>query len=610
MRILVNERLSEHRVKTPEGYLICMDAILARTGKQTYRHNEIFKDSDDESEIEIDRPEAEVFSDKTLASFENKPITDEHPDEDVNVNNYKEHAIGFVRDIRRAKDGDQDVMIGNLVITDKDAIEEIESGERTELSCGYDCEIADDNGQYIQKNIRGNHVALCEHGRAGNARIIDSVADAKFTEGQTFVNKNGAKIKVTGRSADGKIQFEIRYHGNVDARQASEDSFEHMLKLNGYTQDSVNDAQMHTYEICYIDYGEVCIAIVAKSEQDAIRKFRRDYGYYTIVHVKQKDSIDDARYEYYVIESAGGQHLSEGGRLTTNPNDYREVEDRDEAERLARFYSQKLGVQLYVKKDFYIDSVDDAVMHGQIWFVPGDKVWMLETVSKSGKYAYKTFKSKEDAVRYAKSNNIAAEIDDEETITTKDAASYKGKRISWDRKAIYGRILSENDPLSDKTSIEVDNGRVIFVSSKLLEQAIQSGEAKLRDAIVEPDADDLKGLEKIFEQNGFKVESLKKNLFGGYHYQIRSTQTYPKEKFKETVVQIARKIDAYKTKTGCSITWNFGHMDDGTITAGVDVHDKYVKDSMKEFIVKHNDRKFKVKAASPKDAVKRVAKLK
>lgn len=176
MKILINERLSEHRCKTPEGYLICTDAILARTGKQTYRKNEIFKDSDDETEIEVDRTEDEVFSPQTLASFENKPVTVEHPDEDVNVHNYKEYAVGFVRDVHRGEVDGQPVILGNLVITDEQTIQEIENGEHTDLSCGYDCDIADEANP-CQRNIRGNHVALCEQGRAGIARIVDSAND-------------------------------------------------------------------------------------------------------------------------------------------------------------------------------------------------------------------------------------------------------------------------------------------------------------------------------------------------------------------------------------------------------------------------------------------------
>lgn len=178
MKILVSEKLSEHKYKTPEGYLICTDAILARTGKQTYTKDEVFGDGDN-TEIDIDRPYDQVMNEKTIASFENKPVTFDHPEEDVNVGNYKSYAVGYVRDVHQGKVDGKDVILGNLVITDQDAINAIESGEHTDLSCGYDCDIKDDgNGGYAQNNIRGNHVALCKEGRAGMARIVDSKTHA------------------------------------------------------------------------------------------------------------------------------------------------------------------------------------------------------------------------------------------------------------------------------------------------------------------------------------------------------------------------------------------------------------------------------------------------
>jgi len=174
MKILVSEKLSEHKYKTPEGYLICTDAILARTGKQTYTKDEVFGNGDN-TEIDVDRPYEQVMNEKTIASFENKPVTFDHPEEDVNVGNYKDYAVGYVRDVHQGKVNGQDVILGNLVITNQDAIDAIESGEHTDLSCGYDCDIKDDgSGYYSQNNIRGNHVALCREGRAGMAKIIDS----------------------------------------------------------------------------------------------------------------------------------------------------------------------------------------------------------------------------------------------------------------------------------------------------------------------------------------------------------------------------------------------------------------------------------------------------
>ena len=190
MKVLIAEKLSQHRYKTPEGYLICVDSVLARTGKQTYRRNEIFADSEDDRLIEVDRKAEEVFSPETMASFENKPICVEHPDVDVTVDNISEFAVGFVRDIHKGEYEGEPVMLGTLVITDAKTIEEIENGEHTDLSCGYDCDIEDCDSPE-QKHIRGNHIALCEHGRAGIAHIVDSVQHKNDEESTyTEVTKN------------------------------------------------------------------------------------------------------------------------------------------------------------------------------------------------------------------------------------------------------------------------------------------------------------------------------------------------------------------------------------------------------------------------------------
>lgn len=192
MKFLSKVKLSNRRYKTPEGYLVCVDSIIARTGKQEYLKSEIFQDSNDDSVIQIDRPKSEVLSPSTIASFENKPLVDEHPDEDVNVDNYRDYAIGFARDVRASKLDDVDILIANLIFTDPEAIAEIESGEKTELSCGYDCDILGEGDNLYQANIRGNHIALCKAGRAGIARIQDS--SSKEIQ-ETVNNRYSEKLK-------------------------------------------------------------------------------------------------------------------------------------------------------------------------------------------------------------------------------------------------------------------------------------------------------------------------------------------------------------------------------------------------------------------------------
>ena len=57
-------------------------------------------------------------------------------------------------------------MLADLIITDPRLIEAILAGKR-EISCGYTYELCEENGKYIQRRIRGNHVAVVDAGRAG-----------------------------------------------------------------------------------------------------------------------------------------------------------------------------------------------------------------------------------------------------------------------------------------------------------------------------------------------------------------------------------------------------------------------------------------------------------
>ena len=241
MKVLINERLSEHKYKTPEGYLICVDAILARTGKQEYRRAEVFGDSckDSDDVIQIDRKEEEVFSPQTLASFENKPITVEHPDVDVNSDNYKDYAVGFVRDVKRGVADGQDVILGTLVITDRQTIEEIEDGEHTDLSCGYDCDIVDEENPQ-QRNIRGNHVALCQQGRAGIARIVDSADSLKDGSLNITPTKEPGQDKVIYTMQSDVSDLLYFYIGKTYSMKDGEWTYI-KYKMNGTTPEQLRD---------------------------------------------------------------------------------------------------------------------------------------------------------------------------------------------------------------------------------------------------------------------------------------------------------------------------------------------------------------------------------
>lgn len=180
-------RISDHILKTPEGFLICKDVPIARTGTQQYRGCE-FGGPVADGIYNVQRPEAEVFDRAAVASFEGKPVCDEHPEEDVTPDNYGRYMKGVCRDVRRG-DGDlSNCLVADLVIYDADLINKIEAGKR-EISCGYDCLWnPTSDSSYDQLEIRGNHVAVVDRGRAGHKVAIRDTAEDK--KGGTKMSKS------------------------------------------------------------------------------------------------------------------------------------------------------------------------------------------------------------------------------------------------------------------------------------------------------------------------------------------------------------------------------------------------------------------------------------
>lgn len=160
-------KLGEKRSTTPEGFLVCHDVPIARTGTQVYHQDEIPMEGGPDGLIRVDRTPEEVFSERTMQSFEGKPVTVEHPNDFVNPENWRRLAVGYMQNIRRGSGIDDDLLIGDAVITDKDAIEYVNK-KLPEVSAGYDAEYEQtEPGRGVQRNIVGNHVALVERGRAG-----------------------------------------------------------------------------------------------------------------------------------------------------------------------------------------------------------------------------------------------------------------------------------------------------------------------------------------------------------------------------------------------------------------------------------------------------------
>lgn len=169
LEFYTDEQLGTHQSMTPEGFLLVRDVPIARTGIMKYADGEVPVSAGNDGIIYISRDPDQVFAPEAIASFNGKPVTDEHPPEKVTPENWKRYAIGDVINPRRG-DGvqlDNDFLYADLLIKDADAIAAVRAGKR-EVSAGYDAEYEElAPGQGRQKDIIGNHVALVDKGRCG-----------------------------------------------------------------------------------------------------------------------------------------------------------------------------------------------------------------------------------------------------------------------------------------------------------------------------------------------------------------------------------------------------------------------------------------------------------
>jgi hypothetical protein len=155
-------------VRTPNGYLRC-DARITKVGVFPYRL------ADNTVRRELRLPE-EVFRNDALSSFEDVPMTNNHPSEKLTAKNTRRWQVGNIKQVGEK----EKYVVAKVLITDEDTIKEVEGG-KTELSCGYHCDLDFVSGttagipgvadglhyDAVQRNIVGNHLAIVDRGRAG-----------------------------------------------------------------------------------------------------------------------------------------------------------------------------------------------------------------------------------------------------------------------------------------------------------------------------------------------------------------------------------------------------------------------------------------------------------
>lgn len=164
--------ISPNMDKTPEGYLICRNVPINRTGVQVYSAREVGVPGGGDEPVNVYRLEEEVFSPAALASMEGKDVTRGHPPDMLDASNRAAYSTGHIENVRR--DGNNTV--ADLIIKDPSLVSDVENNVLREVSCGYYCTFEPYKDGYKQTNLIGNHVAVVPRGRAGHEVAIHDTA--------------------------------------------------------------------------------------------------------------------------------------------------------------------------------------------------------------------------------------------------------------------------------------------------------------------------------------------------------------------------------------------------------------------------------------------------
>lgn len=209
---------------TDQGYLKA-DGLATRVGIFNYLM------PDGSFRRELKAPE-EVFNDEAFSTLSGVPITNDHPPVMLDATNTRGYSVGFSDN---AVDRDGDYVKVGLTITDAATINQMLEEGKVELSAGYFTQVDETPGIFngekydaVQRNIRYNHIAIVEMGRAGpeakvrlNDKSIKIGMQVAKTDEISVERKADEKEKEQNSMEKTKVQIDkVEYQVSEEAAQA------------------------------------------------------------------------------------------------------------------------------------------------------------------------------------------------------------------------------------------------------------------------------------------------------------------------------------------------------------------------------------------------------
>lgn len=233
---LIFDTKNSNREKDANGFLHVKNCHCTKVQIAQYLGSEISNDLIPDKIYNVFRPEEELKKAETIQSLNGVPLQLEHHDDTA------EKPAQYTRIGATGTDAcfEFPYLSNSLHFFNQKAIDLIESGEKCELSIGYDCEIHKENGEYmgqpydfVQRNIKIQHVALVECGRAG--------ADVKVSDSKEII-LNSEKTEVKQMDKEKLLQL----INELVKAGASEEEIK--AKIDELTADACEDEEAEEVE--------------------------------------------------------------------------------------------------------------------------------------------------------------------------------------------------------------------------------------------------------------------------------------------------------------------------------------------------------------------------
>ncbi len=361
------EQLGAKQELTPEGYLLCRDVPIARTGTMIYGPNEVPLPVGPDGIIKVHREEDQVFAESYMNSFVGKSVVDDHPtgDDEVNPKNWRELTIGVVLNPRRGIGMQSDLLIADLLITDADGIEAVRAGKR-EVSCGYNAdyeEIEGRPGEGRQLNMIANHVALVEAGRCGprcaigDKKTVSTTGESEMKFRDNAKSKSVSPAKRWFDAAMTALRAATKTKDEAKIEEAMKDAEEAKTALDEESAaGSGSSTHIHMPETKGMVSDEEFQAHVEKNDKE---------------HAEMRDALSGMQEQMKALQPAGETGDSEAEK---------EMEGNleDEAPPAVKDKARKAKDSMYLA-----DSFQETVAGAEI-LVPGIRIPTFDKASKPG----------------------------------------------------------------------------------------------------------------------------------------------------------------------------------------------------------------------------------